>query len=194
MSGWVAPKTAAEVWQCDPSWWYENRCCCGDGAHLLRGRRGGVEESGSSRNRTFSPSFSFFSSYKTFVSPLSLSRLMTTSQKHWRRWRPEKTRQTISVTVSATPNKKIRVTHFASLPLRYSFSPLLPILVPPRTRPLCWSRRVVTDASSQPWRREEKSENAWKDRDGGSWNQTFYANAAVWDAASKLGPNEQLAD
>lgn len=49
------------------------------------------------------------------------------------------------------------------LPQRYFFLLFFPSSYPCEQRPLCWSRRVVTDASSQKGRREEKSENTLKD-------------------------------
>lgn len=37
-------KTASEVVQCDLSWWYENRCCWLDGAHLAGGEETSRQE------------------------------------------------------------------------------------------------------------------------------------------------------
>lgn len=39
MSALSGLKTASEVVQCDLSWWYENRCCWLDGAHLAGGEQ-----------------------------------------------------------------------------------------------------------------------------------------------------------
>lgn len=127
----------------------------------------------------------FFSFHKTFVSLLNLSQLMITSQKHWRHWRPEKTKETISVTVSVTQKLKDTGNMLCWRSHRSIFFLLFfPSSYPCEQRPLCWSRRVVTDASSQPGRREEKRENTLQDQEGGSSNQTFYANTAGWDGAS----------
>lgn len=105
----------------------------------------------------------FSSLHKTFVSPLNPSKLMTTSQKRWRHQRPEKTGKTISVTISEI--QKLKDT--SNMLRRCSHSPIffLPFFSSshPSEQTLCWSRRVVTDASSQRGRRREKSENTVED-------------------------------